>query len=192
MSRYPIAGRGATPRRDAAVVEAPHRPECGTGLLVSLAGPNARIFFLEGGRHTVDVSATPLAVVEPTREQVAVCAALAAVRPAEWVGKRCHHSVYVVLLSPTVRKNRHFAAKNPRMRPGMPCVYVGLTGLTPDERFANHRDGHKSARFAGSKGVRLVPELYERFNPMPFAVGAAFEPYLAGALRRAGYGVWQN
>jgi hypothetical protein len=40
--------------------------------------------------------------------------------------------------------------------------------------------------------VRLLPDLYARFNPMPFAVGAVFEPYLAEALRRAGHGVWQN
>jgi hypothetical protein len=173
-------------------VAAPHRPEWGIGVVVSIAGPNARVFFLQGGRHTVDMQATPLSVMKPAREQLLVCASIARARPGDWVGKRCHHSVYVVLLDDAVRKNARFAAKNRRMRRGLPCVYVGLTGLTPEERFANHRAGHKGARFAGTKGVQLVPDLYQRFNPMPFAVGAAFEPYLAGALRREGYGVWQN
>ena len=157
-----------------------------------MAGPNARIFFLDGGRRTVDTSLDALRMTKAAREEAAVFAAIAATRPADWVGQRCHHSVYVVLLSDGVRENARFLAKNRRLRPDLPCVYVGLTGLTPEERFANHRAGHKGARFAGSQGIRLLPELYERFNPMPFVVGASFEPYLAGALRRAGHGVWQN
>lgn len=174
------------------IVIAPHRPEWGTGIVVSWAGTSARVFFLDGGRRTVDLSVAPLSLVEPAADQVRFFSSVARTRPADWVGQRCHHSVYAVLLSTDVRTNRRFIAKNPGMRPTKPCVYVGLTGLTPRERFANHRAGHKGARFAGSRGLRLLPDLYERFNPMPFGVGDAFEPYLAESLRRAGYGVWQN
>jgi hypothetical protein len=168
------------------------RPEWGAGIVVSVAGTNARVFFLEGGRRTVDLSVPSLTVVQPAREQVAVFSAVARTVPADWAGKRCHHSVYVVLLRSAVRKWPRFAAKNPGMQPAKPCVYVGLTGLTPEERLANHKADYKAGRFAGSEGRGLLPELYERFNPMPWVVGNAFEPYLADALRRAGYGVWQN
>jgi hypothetical protein len=189
VSTYSIVSPRASPRRSS-IVAASHRPEWGTGIVVAVAGTSARVFFLEGGRRTVDLH--QLSIVEPAVEHLAVFSAVASTQPADWVGGRCHHSVYAVLLSPSVRRNARFVARNREMRRGMPCLYVGLTGLRPEERFENHRAGHRGARFAGSHGVRLLPELYERFNPMPFVVGAALEPYLAEALRAAGYGVWQN
>jgi hypothetical protein len=128
--------------------------------------------------------------VTPTAVQSNVVSTVVKSRPAAWA--RSHHCVYVILLSEEVRDLPRFIRQNPRMQASRPCVYVGLTGLTPAERFANHRAHHKCGRYAGSHGRRLLPDLYARFNPMPFRVGAAFEPYLAGALRREGYGVWQN
>src|ERR1700692_1862259 len=56
-----------------------------------------------------------------------------------------HHHVYVVLLDPAVGKLRNVRAANPKRDPNQPCVYVGMTGLTPQERFANHRQGVKAA-----------------------------------------------
>lgn len=172
------------------VVIAPHRPEWGVGIVVALDGPEARVFFLEGGRRTVDLAAVSLAIEKQSSLQSDVVSAVARSRPAAWA--RSHHHVYVIALSDDVRTSARFIKQNPRMQAGKPCVYVGLTGLTPAERFANHRAHHKSGRYAGSHGRRLLHVLYERFNPMPFRVGAAFEPYLAGVLRRKGYGVWQN
>ena len=175
----------------ASIVVAPGRPEWGAGIVVSIAGRHARVFFLEGGRRTVDLSVASLSVARPARDQVGVFSAVARTSPADWAGRRCHHRVYAVLLASDVRRNARFAAKNPLMQPRKPCVYVGLTGLSPEERFENHKADYKAGRFAAD-GQRLLPELYERFNPMPWAVGTAFEPYLADSLRRAGYGVWQN
>jgi hypothetical protein len=40
-------------------------------------------------------------------------------------------------------------------------------------------------------GQRLLPELYECYNPMPYEAAAEMEVELAIALREAGYGVWQ-
>ena len=45
-----------------------------------------------------------------------------------------HHNVYVVLLKPAVGKLRKVRAENPNRDPKKPCVYVGLTGLTPEGR----------------------------------------------------------
>jgi hypothetical protein len=56
-----------------------------------------------------------------------------------------HHNVYVVLLDPPVGKVRKVQAANPERDRKKPCVYVGMTGLTPEERFANHKAGTKAA-----------------------------------------------
>ena len=56
-----------------------------------------------------------------------------------------HHNVYVVLLEPAAARLRAVRAANPRRDPKKPCVYVGMTGLDPEERFANHKQGIKAA-----------------------------------------------
>ncbi|MSU56809.1 MAG: hypothetical protein EXS35_01255 [Pedosphaera sp.] len=100
-----------------------------------------------------------------------------------------HHSVYVVLLDKVVGKLRKVRLANPARDPKKPCVYVGMTGLTPEERFANHQAGIKSSSFVKRFGLRLLPELYAHLNPMPFAAAAQMEKDLTEDLRRAGYTV---
>ena len=100
-----------------------------------------------------------------------------------------HHHVYVVLLSSGVARLRAVRAANPVRDPKKPCVYVGMTGLDPDERFANHKQGVKAALVVKSYGLRLMPELYAHLNPMPFEAAAQMERDLAEDLRRAGYTV---
>jgi hypothetical protein len=56
-----------------------------------------------------------------------------------------HHNVYVVLLDPAVGRIRRIRRENPNREVRKPCVYVGMTGLTPEERFANHKQGIKAA-----------------------------------------------
>ena len=100
-----------------------------------------------------------------------------------------HHNVYVVLLDSAVGKQRKVLAANPARMSGKPCVYVGMTGLTPEERFANHQRGIKDSWVVQRYGVRLLPELYAHLNPMPFDAAAQMEKDLAEDLRRAGYTV---
>jgi len=100
-----------------------------------------------------------------------------------------HHNVYVVLLEPAVGKIRKVKAANPRRDPQKPCVYVGMTGLTPEERFANHKAGLKAASVVKRYGLRLLPEHYAHLNPMPFEAAVQMEMDLAEDLRRAGYTV---
>jgi hypothetical protein len=64
-----------------------------------------------------------------------------------------------------------------------------MTGLPPEERFRNHKNGIKAARIVQRYGIRLLPELYECFNPMPFAAAAKMERELAEDLRAEGYAV---
>lgn len=73
-------------------------------------------------------------------------------------------------------------------------MYVGMTGLSPEERFEQHRSKHKkAARPCKKYGViRLRPELYVHLNPMTYAHAQTTEIWLARHLREQGYGVWQN
>ncbi|HEY1476943.1 MAG TPA: hypothetical protein VGF37_04595 [Chthoniobacterales bacterium] len=100
-----------------------------------------------------------------------------------------HHSVYVILLDNAVAKHPSIVRLNPDRQPSKPCVYVGMTGLTVDERFENHKNGYKSAWIVRKYGLRLMPELYEHLNPMPFDAAAQMEIELAEDLRAEGYTV---
>lgn len=100
-----------------------------------------------------------------------------------------HHHVYVVLLGPEVASIRKVLRENPGRDPSKPCVYVGMTGLTPEERFANHKAGIKCAWVVKRFGLRLLPELFACFNPMPFEAAAQMEKELAEDLRAQGYTV---
>ena len=104
-------------------------------------------------------------------------------------GKIFHHSVYVILLDPAVLQHRSILRFNPNRDPAKPCVYVGMTGLAVQDRFQNHKEGQKSAWVVKKYGVRLMPELYEFLNPMPFEAAAQMDKDLAEDLRGEGYTV---
>jgi len=105
------------------------------------------------------------------------------------VGQEFHHNVYVVLLSKGALKDRSILRRNPQRDPAKPAVYVGLTGLPVDHRFENHKNGYKSARLVRKYGVRLLPELFEHLNPMPYEHAVQMEKDLADDLRAQGYTV---
>src|SRR5438552_10683185 len=107
-------------------------------------------------------------------------------RKLKTVGNGFHHHVYVVLLDPKASKNRKLLQLNPIRDPSKPCVYVGMTGLTPEERFLNHKQGIKAARWVQLYGLRLLPELYACFNPMPFEAATQMERDLTEDLRKQG------
>jgi len=102
-----------------------------------------------------------------------------------------HYSVYVVELSDAVWNVAAFRRANPDYRAGRPCVYVGMTGLDPDLRFDRHKARIQANRFVFEFGLRLLPHLYEVYNPMPYAGACEMEVELGIGLREAGYGVWQ-
>lgn len=88
-----------------------------------------------------------------------------------------HHNVYVVYL------------RNPS-GDGRAGYYVGMTGLTPEERFENHKRGYRAARVVKRCGERLVPKLYEHLNPMSYKDAARMEGQLARELKAKGYVVF--
>jgi hypothetical protein len=88
-------------------------------------------------------------------------------------------SVYVIGLNKLVLKERKFLAANPQYNPAKPCVYVGMTGLSPRQRFLNHRLGIKGCKYVKKYGMYLRPRLYEQFNPMTYTDACEMERELA-------------
>jgi predicted GIY-YIG superfamily endonuclease len=91
--------------------------------------------------------------------------------------KSDHHHVYVVYL------------RDPK-GDGKAGYYVGMTGLSPERRFRNHKAGIKAARVVRKYGERLVPRLYAHLNPMPYARAKDMEVMLADSLRKRGFSVF--
>ena len=105
--------------------------------------------------------------------------------------RRRHYHVYVVELSPEVLHHARFVRANPGYVTGKPCVYVGMTGLDPDLRFDKHKAGIQANRYVTQFGQRLLPELYELYNPLTYDEARSLEVELGIDLRESGYGVWQ-
>jgi predicted GIY-YIG superfamily endonuclease len=104
---------------------------------------------------------------------------------------RHRHSVYVIELDPAIYNSTRFRKANPDHDLTKPCVYVGCTGLTPEQRFEKHKAGIRANRFVQRFGMRLLPKLYAYANPMPYNAARDMEVELAIALREQGYAVWQ-
>jgi len=83
------------------------------------------------------------------------------------------HALYVVLLTDTRRVDRW-------------GLYVGETAQDPDLRFDQHKTGDKASRYVNRFGVRLLPQLFEHFNPLHRWEAVELEPALAEAFRNAG------
>lgn len=69
-------------------------------------------------------------------------------------------------------------------------VYVGETGLMPEERFAQHASGYKASKWVRRFGVRLRPDLYQD-QPVLRTVSesTAYEGWLFAWLAASGYPV---
>ena len=99
------------------------------------------------------------------------------VRPGPSHGlAEAHHSVYVVLLE--------FALDDYGL-------YVGSTGLTPDERYLNHKSDYKASKWPRDYGTGLLPALYRHLNPLSYGPAIIAEVALAEALATTGIRVKQ-
>jgi hypothetical protein len=103
--------------------------------------------------------------------------------------RRVHYHVYVVLLQDKVAQGTKVKKLNPEHDSAKPCVYVGMTGLKPQQRLEKHLAGYKASRFVKKYGVRLMPELYEELNPLTYDEAVVAEAGLARRLRAEGYAV---
>ena len=105
---------------------------------------------------------------------------------------KARFNVYVIELDRAVLSDRKFQKANPDYKQGRPCVYVGMTSQSPEQRFEQHKNGVKAARFAKKYGIRLKPRQYAHHNPMTYEDACEMEVEKARRLRKRGYGVWQN
>jgi hypothetical protein len=100
---------------------------------------------------------------------------------------------YVIQLDPKVASKKKFKLKNPKYLNGNGCFYVGQSYRKPEIRFEQHKEGYKSNKFAKEFGLKLRPDIYEKYNPIPTRKDAKeIEKMLALKLRDAGIGVWFN
>jgi hypothetical protein len=100
------------------------------------------------------------------------------------------HCIYVVRLSSEVLKEKDFMKTNPGAQDAKDPLYVGMTGTSWEERFAQHKRGYKASRIVRKYGQELVPELCLPY--MPHSVAKPREATYATELRASGYAVWQN
>ncbi len=106
--------------------------------------------------------------------------------------KSHHYHIYVIELDDRVWNSGKFRRCNPEYVMGQPFVYVGMTGLDPDTRFDKHKAGIQANKFVTDYGVRLLPALYEKHNPMPYPAAKEMEVEMAIVLQARGFGVWQG
>jgi len=116
-------------------------PEWGIGRMIAI-GENEKvtIFFLRGGRRIFSSNSPNLEPVD-SRDPI-----LEVAGSANW--DYPDRNLYVVELNPKIFEwERHFFEANLRWIPGKQCVYVGMTGLAPEERFRAHLRGEHAAWF---------------------------------------------
>ena len=98
-------------------------------------------------------------------------------------------TIYVIKLHSDVRNLPGVRDDNPKYSPDKDCVYVGMTGRSPELRFQQHRDGIHSSRFPRQFGERLIPELTSGLHNLKKDDAEKIEGKLAEELRRQGYTV---
>ena len=106
-------------------------------------------------------------------------------------------SLYVVKLREEAREGvlaRMRPLARSRIDRRYPCIYVGVTALTPEERYARHREGGvTSASIVRDYGVGLLKSLYRGRNPLHATSESdalEAEAEFAEELRDRGYAVW--
>lgn len=101
--------------------------------------------------------------------------------------------VYVVELDENISARKYFQKQNPDYEQGNPCIYVGMTGTSPMQRFKVHKgESSKGSRKVKRYGIKLLPELFEHLNPMTWDEAVAVEKEMAVHFRGLGYGVIQS
>ena len=104
------------------------------------------------------------------------------------------YRVYAVQLKKSVLEDQDFRNANPDYQVRKPCVYVGSTGKTIEERLADHLDGGKLAsQYVYRYFKRLRPDVYQGIRPRASRNSVVRrEVRLAQYLRGKGWAVWQN
>ena len=107
--------------------------------------------------------------------------------------KKRTYNIYVIDLDKEVLSIKKFRDMNPDYIEDYPCVYVGQTAKSPDDRFDQHKAGIKANRYAKKYGLYLRYKLFEQYNPIFSRKEAEYKEALLGEhLRKRGFAVWWN
>ena len=162
-------------------------PQWGRGYVIRATKTWSEVFFQWSGKRRIDAG-EPLEASRASGVEAEFFSLCAGVSSRSW--SRGRHSVYAIELDRVVWKSRAFRERNPGGRGE--CLYIGVTGLSPERRFERHRMGTQSGRFVRAHGLRLRLDLVEGFSRLPCRIATCMEPKLAAWLRAQGFGVWQN
>ena len=163
-------------------------PQWGPGYVIRAPKNTIDVFFHWGGRRRIPAheQLEPSRVAGVESDLFSMCAAHS---PQAW--SRGHYSLYAIELDSAVASVSAFKEKNPGGS-ASGCLYIGMTGLTPESRFERHQAGRQSSKYVRAHGLRLRLDLVEGYSRLPYRIAAFMEPKLAAWLRAQGFGVWQN
>ena len=104
------------------------------------------------------------------------------------------YRVYAIQLKKSVLESGKFRNANPDYQARKPCMYVGCTGKTIEERLADHlAGGRTSNRYVLKYFKKLRPDVYQGIRPRrSIASAKKREVRLAEYLREKGWAVWQK
>ena len=112
-----------------------------------------------------------------------------ALRPFE----ACNCVTYVIELDASAMQDPAYAKKNPGWIAGMPLYYVGMTSLSPGERFDQHMLGTKNvSRIAHRYGRKLRMDIVTDRKASRRTIALKKEARLVRDLRVAGCGAWMG
>ncbi len=100
-----------------------------------------------------------------------------------------NRSVYVIELDDTVSELAKVQRLNLDADPSLQCLYVGQTGLEPQQRFERHMRGHQASPYVKRFGLNLNMAFLRRPNPMTELASLREENSLAQHLRSRGHTV---
>ena len=72
--------------------------------------------------------------------------------------------VYVIELDKKISNFKNFVQKTHFYLKNSGCVYIGQSIRTPCLRFEQHKEGYKSNSYARRYGIKLLSDLYDRYN----------------------------
>ncbi|HEX8491310.1 MAG TPA: DUF3553 domain-containing protein [Pyrinomonadaceae bacterium] len=168
----------------------PNKPDCGLGQVFSIC-PNGKLYIFFVGAGRICLNPQYVSLVE-AKESDAQCAILDTLDNANFPFGR--HNIYVIEMSRAILSERRFTKENPNRDPTKPCVYVGMTWHTPEERFQQHMNDKHAAHYVYRyrQGAKLLYPLFQKFNPMHKRLAEMMEVERACQLRKQGYAVWQR
>ncbi len=103
------------------------------------------------------------------------------------------YRIYVIELDGAVWEKSAIRSRNPERRMDKPCLYVGYTVHTPEQRFQQHKSGDHDAPIVRHFGLELKPRLYDNAPITNSRLDAErAEAHWADRLRRKGFGVWEG